>query len=106
MKDISDGPLTWAVCAREVALVEREAFQRLVSGSFELSNNLRIDSHSASLGAISARHLHALVRQPGSAPCTPTTQSPFCRCDDWSARASPDGLDGEAAVRRRPAGLA
>ena len=44
MKDISDGPLAWAVCAREVALVEREALQRLVSGSFELSNELRIDS--------------------------------------------------------------
>jgi hypothetical protein len=44
MEDISDGPLAWAVCAREVALVEREALQRLVSGSLELSNKLRIDS--------------------------------------------------------------
>ena len=44
MKDIRDGPLAGAVCAREVALVEREALQRLVSGSFELSNKLRIDS--------------------------------------------------------------
>jgi len=44
MKDIRDGPLAWAVCAGEVALGEREALQRLVSGSFELSNNLRINS--------------------------------------------------------------
>ena len=44
MQDISDGPLAWAVCAREVALAEREALQRLVSGSFKLLNELRIDS--------------------------------------------------------------
>ena len=44
MQDIRDGPFAWAVGAREVALVEREALQRLVSGSFELPNELRIDS--------------------------------------------------------------
>jgi hypothetical protein len=38
VQDVRDGPFAWAVGAREVALVEREALQRLVSGSFELSN--------------------------------------------------------------------
>ena len=44
MKDIRDGPLAWAVCADEVALGEREALQRLVSGSFELLNKVRAPS--------------------------------------------------------------
>ena len=38
MKHIRDGPLARAVGAREVALVEREALQRLVSSPFELLN--------------------------------------------------------------------
>jgi len=44
MKDISDGPFAWAIGAREVALVEREALQRLVSGLFKLLNEVRAPS--------------------------------------------------------------
>ena len=44
VKDITDGPLAWRVCSREVAMIEREAFQRLVSGPFKLSDKLRTDS--------------------------------------------------------------
>ena len=44
VQDITDGPLAWRVCSREVAMTEREAFQRLVSGPFKLSNKLRADS--------------------------------------------------------------
>jgi hypothetical protein len=47
MQDVRDGPFAWAVGAHEVALVEREIFQRLVSGSFELPNESRIDSGAA-----------------------------------------------------------
>jgi len=41
VQDIPDGPLAWRVCSREVAVTEREAFQRFVSGPFKLSNKER-----------------------------------------------------------------
>jgi hypothetical protein len=44
MQDIGDGPLAWAVGAREIALGEREALQRLVASPFKLLNEVRAPS--------------------------------------------------------------
>jgi len=38
VQDMTDGPLAWRVGSREVARLKREAFQRLVSCPFKLSD--------------------------------------------------------------------
>jgi hypothetical protein len=43
VEEKSDGPLAWSICTQEIALAEREVLHRLVSGSFQLSDQL----HSA-----------------------------------------------------------
>jgi len=41
VQDIPHRPLIGRVCARQITIVEREAFQRLVSCSLKLSNESR-----------------------------------------------------------------
>jgi hypothetical protein len=57
VEDESDGPLAWLVGTHEIALVEREVFQRLVSGGFELSDQL----HASPLPFVTSHT--SLVRQ-------------------------------------------